>query len=290
MTEKSEMIKALLAAEAAPRPSAGPEATMKAASRCFGVYACCHVVLCVLQCFYGGFQSVGSLVVIAVAAALVWDNCLLALGGMLFPDAAKAHATFSRLAAWSQPRFYAHAFLTPLLAVQTTRLGARAGVSWLQEGSMIPTMVFVAALCLSVLGTLHHARSPSLVLRESHPKEPRNSWMRSIVSATLADKSPATLAWMILPAVFVCLWTCVVGASMARMYCELRSADLGFKSLAGPMGDVAGRWLWVCALVELLSNAGPPWVTALSGNAGEVVLLAGFVAAERELTSQGFMP
>ena len=56
------------------------------------------------------------------------------------------------------------------------------------------------------------------------------------------------------------------------------------------MGDVAGRWLWVCALVELLSNAGPPWVTALSGNAGEVVLLAGFVAAERELTSQGFMP
>jgi hypothetical protein len=104
------------------------------------------------------------------------------------------------------------------------------------------------------------------------------------------DKSPATLAWMILPAVLVCLWTCVVGASMARMYYELRSADLGFNSLAGPMGDVAGRWLWVCALVELLSNAGPPWVTALSGNAGEVVLLAGFVAAERELTSQSFMP
>ena len=89
--------------------------------------------------------------------------------------------------------------------------------------------------------------------------------MRSIVTATLADKSPKTLAWMILPAVLVCLWTLVVGASMART------------------GETAGRWLWACALVELLSNAGPPWVMALSGNAGEVVLLAGFIAAEREL-------
>lgn len=254
------------------------------ATLCFALYACCHAVLCVLQ-IHGGFQTVGSLVVVAVAAALVWDNGLLALGSIVFPEAAKSQAAFSRLAAWSQPRFYAHAFLTPLLALQTTRLGARAGIAWLQAGGAIPTIVCIVAVCLSVLGTMHHARSPSLVLREPHPKEPKSSWMRSIVSATLADKSPKTLMWMILPAVLVCLWTCVVGASMARMYGAQRDGTAG-----GPAGDVAGRWLWVCALVELLSNAGPPWVMALSGNAGEVVLLAGFVAAERELTSQGFGP
>ena len=90
----------------------------------------------------------------------------------------------------------------------------------------------------------------------------------SIVSATLADKSPRTLAWMIGPAVLVCAWTGAVGASMARM----------------PGADVAGRYLWLCAVVELLSNAGPPWVMALTGNAGEVALLAGFVLAEREIT------
>ena len=42
----------------------------------------------------------------------------------------------------------------------------------------------------------------------------------------------------------------------------------------------AGHLRWAAALVELASNAGPPWVSKISGAAGEVVLMAGFVAAD----------
>ena len=44
----------------------------------------------------------------------------------------------------------------------------------------------------------------------------------------------------------------------------------------GPAGPGA-------AVVELLSNAGPPWTMAITGNAGEVILVAGFVAADYHL-------
>lgn len=239
------------------------------AALCFALFACCHVVIAIFQCLYGGFGSEGSVIVILIAAALVWDNGLLALGSTLFPNASSSRSasdssrsTFARLAAWSQPRFYAHAFLTPMLLEQTTRLGGRAGIEWLQLGSELNNTSYIAAIALAIMGTVHHAENPQLVLSRPDPREPRNSWMRSIVSATLADKSPTTLAWTIGPAILVCMWTIAVGACM---------------------GGAAGNWLWVSAIVELLSNAGPPWVMALSGNAGEVVLLAGFVAAEREL-------
>ena len=259
------------------------------ATLCFALYAVCHAFLAILQWWYGGFDSYGSVIVIAIAIALVWDNGLLALGSTLFPEAANSRSRdFAKLVALSQPRFFAHALLTPLLALQATRLGQRAGVTWLATGSTAERAVGLIACCLSIFGTMHHARHQSLVLKRPHPKEPKGSWMRSIVSATLAETPPITLAWMIGPAVLVCLWTMCVGISIARVYGELRELAAITTHFHGPLGDVAGRWLWVCALIELLSNAGPPWVMALTGNAGEVVLLAGFVAAERELTAQGF--
>ena len=256
------------------------------AARCFGIFAICHAALAALQCCY--LESVGSMIVVLVAFALVWDNGILAFGRLLFPEALRRSQDLSRLIRFSQPRFYAHALLTPLLAIQATNLGGRAGVGWLKPGTFAATGVAYLAVCLSIFGTLHHARYPTLMLRHPANEEPQSSWMRSIVCATLADTSRKTLVWMIGPAVLVCVWTVVVGATLEHHYRELSELAASFKFFHGPLGDDAGRWLWICALVELLSNAGPPWVAAITGNLGEVVLLAGFVFAERELTLQGF--
>jgi len=247
-------------------PPAGAMPSLAAC--CYSLFAACHALLALVQWHHGG--DVGSAIVVAIAIALVWDNGLIALGRTLFPRAADPNSRdCARLIAFSQPRFFGHAFLTPLLAVQASRLGSRAGIDWLKQGSVTSSIVLLIAGCLSFLGTLHHLRHPSLVFKRPHALEPKGSWMRSIVSATLAETSPTTLAWMIGPAVLVCLWTFCVGASMAKLHIA------------------AGHWLWVSAVVELLSNAGPPWVMALTGNAGEVVLLGGFVAAESVLLSEG---
>ena len=233
-----------------------------AAASCFSVYAVCHCILAAMQCYYGDIKP-GSAIVFLIALALVFDNGIIALGRVLFPDAASPR---SLLYPWSQIRFYAHATLTPLLAVQASSIGHRAGVPWLTSQESLQSVWFISGL-LSVLGTAHHARHPKLVLKQPHPKEPKGTWMRQIVQATLADSSPMTLALMIGPAVLVCIFTMVVGVAMTSQ--EADGAAL------------AGKCLWVTALCELLSNAGPPWVMQLTGNAGEVVLLSGYVAAAR---------
>lgn len=232
-----------------------------AAACCFSVYAICHSILAAMQFHYGGIHEPGSAIVFLIALALVFDNGIIALGRVLFPDAASPRSLILPL---SQIRFYAHAVLTPLLAVQASSIGRRAGVPWLMgEGFWI--WLFFGLLAF--FGTAHHARHAKLVLKQPHPKEPKGSWMRQIVQATLADSSPTTIAFMVGPAVLVCIFTMIVGVSMRSQ--EAKGAV------------AAGDCLWIAALIELLSNAGPPWVMQLTGNAGEVVLLGGFVAAAR---------
>ena len=105
---------------------------------------------------------------------------------------------------------------------------------------------------------------------------------------------------MIGPAVLVCLFTLAVGVAMTHLS---QPSSLGGVASGEPLwwyrwqGDApasherlsvvrAGRWLWITAMIELLSNAAPPWVMQLSGNAGEVILLAGFVSAESLLNAR----
>ena len=241
----------------------------------FLLYAGLHALLVLVQCRIVGVSSAGSLIVVLIAVALVWDNGLIGCGRRICnKDASSSSREFRRLAMLSQPRFIAHAVLTPFLAVSALELGERAGVSWVTT-----TSVWRVCSGLSLIGLVHHLLHPRLTLRHAHPKEPKGSWMRPVVSmtiASLADDAAATtaaqkgitLALMIGPAVLVCVFTLAIGASIVQL------------PTATPASLAAGRWLWICSLIELLSNAGPPWTMAITGNAGEVVLLAGFVAAD----------
>lgn len=168
-----------------------------AAATCFGFYAVCHAVLAIMQCYQSGLQQPGSIIVVGVALTLVWDNGMLATGHIFFPNAPSGEhssdhaAELARLVALSQPRFYAHAFLTPILAIQAAVLGAAAGVPWLDKTAL--SYVWLIFGTLSALGTLHHVQHPDLVVKPPHPNEPPKSWMRAIVQCTLADKRPITL-------------------------------------------------------------------------------------------------
>ena len=251
------------------------------ASACFLTYALCHAVLAALSVAFGGH-----LFVTLIALALVWDNAVLGLGRRFFPKAAidEKSSDFQWLSTLSQPRFIAHALLTPFLAVPAVELGGRAGVAWLTPRIAMNIHTFCHGI--SLLGVLHHFYEPRLVPRKPHPKEPKGSWMRQIVSVTLAtlqdkDISPTakslTLLLMIGPAVLVCLLTLAIGASIAAI--GQQTANVTSVGGAATL-LLAGRCLWISAVLELLSNGGPPWTMAITGNAGEVILLAGFVAAD----------
>ena len=134
------------------------------AAHCFGIFAVCHAALAALQCCY--LESMGSMIVVSVASALIWDNGVLAFGQLLFPKAMHRPQDLYRLIRISQPRFFAHALLTPLLLIQATNLGGRAGVEWLMPGTFAANGVGCLAFCLSIFGTLHHARYPTLKLRD----------------------------------------------------------------------------------------------------------------------------
>ena len=221
-----------------------------AATTVFTVFAMCHVVLLALQLLLLNDRgsSAGATIVAFIAGALVWDNGLIAWGGLTFPNAVVVSSPDYRwLATLSQPRFVAHALLTPLLAVQAAELGARTGIHWVRTAWLVFSP-------LSLVGLLHHLHDPQLTLKRPHPKEPKGSWMRQLTVftlGTLGEKKPPpsaqrlALALLIGPAVLVCLFTLFVGVSMARLD-------------DGP-SRTAGHWLWVCSLMELLSNGGPPW-------------------------------
>ena len=117
---------------------------ISAAAVCFTVYACCHMILAWLQWTYGGIHDTCSAITIFTAIALVYDNGLLALGRTIVANPVKEH--FAMLSALSQPRFFAHAFLTPLLALQATRLGERAGATWLAKGTTTHMVVSLSLI------------------------------------------------------------------------------------------------------------------------------------------------
>merc|ERR1711972_1147790 len=70
---------------------------------------------------------------------------------------------------------------------------------------------------------------------------------------------------MILPTVLVCLWSAIVGVGMMFSFRE--------------NVIVAGRWLFVTAMIELFSNAAPSW----TGNLGEVIFLLGFIMSQDQI-------
>ena len=241
---------------------------MHAAPLLFALYAACHASLALAHVLVNGRRLS---IVLAIAIALIYDNGLLSLGRTLFPDASSSSAALRALCQASQPRFILHALLTPLLIMQTATLGARAGLRWLLPGTMACNAASVVSVALALVGTVHHLMDPELVLRQPSKNEPKDAIIRQIVSVTPARPNLLLLAG---PAVLVVLWTIVVGACVAY-------------TAAVPGVRAAGHWLWATSVLELLSNAGPPWTMQLTGNAGEVVLVVGFVVAQWLIDQSG---
>lgn len=262
------------------------------ASRFFLSFAMGHAVLCVFQCIHLAaapdserehFRSLydwGKTLVAAIAVALVWDNAVVGLGESLTPHfrvcESKEEAYQSelhRLQYLSFPRFLAHASLTPLLGITTAILGQEA----MGEDIITPYMVNVAAVAsvvISLLSVLHLLEHPELVLKRPHSKAPPTAWTNSLVVMTLREtqeeedlcRRRLAFVCMILPAVIVVIWTIIMGIFM------IRHGDGHHERCVE-----AGQWLLVTAVIELFSNAGPPWTMAMTGNLGEVVFLLGFV-------------
>ena len=236
-------------------------------------FATCHLGLFIALLSLQFPSSAGYTVLIVVSAALFWDNAIIGSGSALFGDAASNPKTMRLLVLVSQPRFLFHAGCTPLLSITFQEIGTRSGVGWLQGDLARRSTVGVAA-AVAAASLVHHLLHPRLVLKQPHRNAPPSALCRDLTSMTIAELSEpevpkgrkvAAALFMILPAVLTCIWAIVVGVACACVG-EQRAIQ-------------AGTAIWVTALLELLSNAGPPWTMVFTGNAGEVVLLGGCVAA-----------
>mmetsp|Transcript_25619 Transcript_25619/g.52159 ORF Transcript_25619/g.52159 Transcript_25619/m.52159 type:complete len:268 (+) Transcript_25619:229-1032(+) len=235
----------------------------------FLIFAACHVFLFVLNLILNGASTfIGTWLVSATAMGLVWDNAILGAGRWLCPRAESDKTERELLSTLSQPRFILHAFLTPLLAVETAELGQRAGVSWIGNGTVITA--FIVSGVVSAYGTWHHFMHPALEIKKPVPKQPVDAWAGHVLSMTTAGgRDAATLGLKIGPAVCLVIWTLIVGVSMMGS--------------TQPTVARAGSWLKWTSVLELLSNGGPPWTMMFSGNCGEIFFLLGFIVAEWSL-------
>ena len=251
----------------------------------FALFAACLVAVAAAQAALllagraAGWDAPGQALVAVIALGLAYDNLICAVGARLFPTLTAAmlrgapESRFCRHAACelehlrrlNEPRFLMHAVLTPLLGLRTMQLARRAGLERFPAAGDARSLAAVAAA--AAVGLAHHMRMPRIALQHPPPREPASSWMRGVLCCTRGDSSVGSLVIMIGPAVCVCLATIAAGARIAAEH---------------PPGSTAraGHLMWAAALVELASNAGPPWVSKISGAAGEVVLMAGFVAAD----------
>lgn len=250
----------------------------------FALFAACLVAVAAAQVALlagraSGWDALGQALVAVIALGLAYDNFICAVGAKLFPTLTAAmlrgapESRFCRRAArelehlrrLNEPRFLMHAVLTPLLGLRTMQLARRAGLERFPAAGDAGSLAAVAAA--AAVGLAHHMRVPRIALQHPHPREPASSWMRGVLCCTRGDSSAGSLVIMICPAVCVCLATIAAGARIAAEH---------------PPGSTAraGHLLCSAALVELASNAGPPWVSKITGAAGEVVLMAGFVAAD----------
>lgn len=254
----------------------------------FSLFAACLVAIAALQiaatCVSSSPPSVASTagrgLVVLITLCLAYDNFVCGIGAKMFPTLTvamlrgtpeesfceRAAAELESLRQMNEPRFLMHAVLTPLLGMRPLQLARRAGLDCFPPGEDASCLALFAAV--AAVGLVHHLRSPRIQLQHPHPREPESSWMRGVLCCTRGDSSIGSLTIMIGPAIGVCLMTIVVGVCIAD---SARAAQLTAR---------AGHVLWVTSAVEIVSNAGPPWISKITGAAGEVVLMAGFVAAD----------
>ena len=174
-----------------------------------------------------------------VAFGLIYDNAILAAGGMI------GHGeVLERL---SIPRFFMHAFGTPLLMLAALGLVRRSGGIWTRSN------VLAASVAILTLGMIAVGVDAELLRLELSPKQTGDL---SSYGNSASDGPP------IAPVVTIIVLL-AAGAVMWRQGC--------------------GPWLLLGAIIQFVAAAVGDAVVIL-GNFGELALLVGLVATDSRLS------
>lgn len=174
-----------------------------------------------------------------VTFGLIYDNALLAAGGMI------GHGeTLERL---SVPRFFMHAFGTPLLMLAALGLVRRAGGAWTRS-DVLAASVVILALAMIAVGV-----DADLLHLELSPKQ---SGDIASYGNSASDGPPI--------------------APVVTIFVLLAAGAVVWRS--------GGPWLLLGAIIQFIAAAVGDAVVIL-GNFGELALLAGLIVTDSRLSN-----
>lgn len=204
--------------------------------------------------------TIGTSSLLFVSAAVAYDNLIIGLGDVLFPDARTNDGQYNILKLLSYPRFVFHASGVPLLFTTVAEIGRSAGVQWL-DSDLIQNGIVAAAILLALVSRIHFFRSPGIELKDTSDSPP-NALERQLLWFTY--KEPDIL--YVIPSILLALFSLGVGAAAF--------------SLEGD-SHAAGVLLILSAVGVLAGNAQASFVAQFTGNFAEVTMLWSMLVAAR---------
>lgn len=203
--------------------------------------------------------TVGTSTLLFVSAAVAYDNLVIGLGDILFPNARTNELQYTTLKWLSYPRFIFHASGVPFLFTTVAEIGKYAGIEWL-ESNWIQQGIVGAAIVIALASRLEFFQSPGIELKDTSDSPP-NALERQLLWFTY--KKPNIL--YVLPSILLALWSLVIGVEAFQLDGDAHAA--GVLLITSAVGVLAG-------------NAQASFVARFTGNFAEVIMLwCLFVAA-----------
>lgn len=115
--------------------------------------------------------TIGTSSLYFVSAFVAYDNLIIGLGDILFPNAGTNEKQNAILRVLSYPRFVFHALGVPFLFVTVAEIGKAAGVEWL-ESDWIQNGILVAAVAVALVSRVDFFQSPGIELADTSDSPP----------------------------------------------------------------------------------------------------------------------
>lgn len=203
--------------------------------------------------------TVGTSSLLFVSASVAYDNLIIGLGDILFPEARTNDTQYTILKWLSYPRFVLHASGVPFLSTTVAEIGQYSGVEWL-DNILIQNGIVGVSIVVALASRVEFFRSPGIELKDTSDSPP-NALERQLLWFTY--KEPEFI--YVLPSLLLALWSLVVGVCAFRLDGDAHAA--GVLLIASAVGVLAG-------------NAQKSFVARFTGNFAEVIMLwCMFVAA-----------
>ncbi|KAK9808966.1 hypothetical protein WJX72_007148 [[Myrmecia] bisecta] len=196
-------------------------------------------------------SDLGLAIITAISAGLVWENVILGSGRLITKDGT---SNLDVLQSLNDPRFLFHS-LAPLLSVAGVNVAARAGVSWAAS----PAFISGLSLVLSIVVAISLINNTLLL-------QTRPTWSFGILHFTYEPK-PFDFT-RIIPVAATTVFLLALGVGAAK-------SDPALWPLP------AGAGICLALSAGIVPRSVAPMI--LTGNFGEVCLLAGLVLAELRL-------